>query len=263
MNAARSLRDMLDRLREPFTGEALFDHLPDIVYFIKDARRRYVVVNRTLVERCGLRDKSQLIGRTAGEVLRPPLGALFEAQDGTVLRTGRPLVAQLELHLYPSRDVGWCLTTKLPLLAADGTAVGLVGVSQDLRLPDSSAKEFRNVLAAVSYAENHVATPPTVPRLAEIAGLSRFQLDRRMRRVFGLTTGQWLLKLRLDHARRMLSETDDPIAAVALSSGYSDQSAFTRQFRRATGLSPREYRKARSTNEGEPPDGNTSSGDTR
>jgi hypothetical protein len=50
----------------------------------------------------------------------------------------------------------------LPLLSADGVAVGLVGVSQDLRLPDSRAQGFPNVLAAVSYAEDHIAMPPTV-----------------------------------------------------------------------------------------------------
>ncbi|MFN3652033.1 MAG: helix-turn-helix domain-containing protein [Armatimonadota bacterium] len=247
MDCESSLHALFGRLREPFTGEPLFDHLPDIVYFIKNSRCQYVAANRTLVERCGLRDKSQLLGRTPSEVFRPPLGERFEAQDLRVLKTGRALIRQLELHLYPSHDVGWCLTSKLPLLAADGAPVGLVGVSQDLRLPDVSAQEFQNVLAAVSYAEEHLATPPTVGELAQIAGLSRFQLDRRMRRVFGLTPGQWLLKLRLDYAQRMLSETSEPIAGLALGAGYSDQSAFTRQFRQATGLSPREYRKARGT----------------
>jgi hypothetical protein len=86
MDAAHSLRQMLGQLPEPFRGESLFDQLSDIVYFIKNARCQYVVVNRTLVERCGLRDKSQLIGRTASEVLRRPLGARLEAQDRRVLR---------------------------------------------------------------------------------------------------------------------------------------------------------------------------------
>ena len=66
-----------------------------------------------------------------------------------------------------------------------------------------------------------------------------------MRSNFGLTTGQWLVKLQLDHAQRMLSDSRDSIARIAMSSGDSNQSAFTRQLRRATGLSPREYRKAR------------------
>ena len=253
MDAASALRSMLARLPEPFTGEPLFDQLSDLVYFIKDAACRYVVVNQTLVARCGLRDKSQLIGRTASEVFRPPLGARFEAQDRAILKTGQPLVAQLELQQRPSRDVGWCLTTKLPLRAADGAVIGVVGVSQDLRLPDASTREFQNLLTAVTHAEANVEHAPSVQQLAGVAGMSRFQLDQRMRNVFGLTTGQWLLKLRLDRAQRLLSETDDPIVTVAARAGYADQSAFTRQFRRATGLSPRAYRDARSAFRLKPP----------
>jgi AraC-like DNA-binding protein len=238
------IHNLLNQLAEPFTGEQLFDHLPDIVFFIKNTRGEYMVVNSTLVQRCGLRQKSQLIGRTPAEVLRPPLGLSFEAQDRKVLQSGQPLLAQLELHLYPSREVGWCLTSKLPLLKRDGGVIGLVGVSQDLRLPDSSTEEYRNVSAAVAHAEANLATPPSVRELADIAGMSPYQLDRRIRIAFGLTTSQWLLKLRVDLAERHLRQTDRSIAAIALETGYSDQSAFTRQFRRATGLSPREYRNA-------------------
>ncbi len=61
--------------------------------------------------------------------------------------------------------------------------------------------------------------------------MSRFQLDRRMRSVFGLVTGQWLVKIRLDAAQRLLKDAEIPISTIALRVGYSDQSAFTRQFR--------------------------------
>jgi AraC-like DNA-binding protein len=54
-----------------------------------------------------------------------------------------------------------------------------------------------------------------------------------------------VLQTRINHARKRLIDTDLPIAAVALESGYSDQSSFTRQFRRSTGLSPSEFRRLR------------------
>jgi AraC-like DNA-binding protein len=244
MPVALSIRELLQQVAEPFTGEALFDQLADVVYFIKNAAAQYVVVNQTFVRRCGFRSKSQLLGRTPSEVLPPPFGGRFESQDRAVLRSGRPLLGQLELHAYPNYDVGWCLTNKMPLLDRAGQIIGLVGISQDLKLPDSTAGEFQNILAAVEHAEKNISDPLTVQDLAGIAGLSRFQLDRRMQSVYGLTAGQWLLKLRLDHARRLLSETTDTIAAVSLQAGYSDQSAFSRQFRHATGLTPREFRTA-------------------
>ena len=55
-------------------AERLFDRVPDVVYFVKDLGGRYVVVNQTLVERCGRRDKTELLGRTAKDVFPSPLG---------------------------------------------------------------------------------------------------------------------------------------------------------------------------------------------
>lgn len=236
---------LFDRLAEPFTAEPLFDHLPDVVFFIKDCDGRYLAVNQTLVERCGKQRKSELIGRRPSEVLGEALGRGYESQDRGVLETGYRLLNQLELHVYRSRNVGWCLTSKLPLKDRGGETIGLVGVSQDLRLPDVTAEEFRHLDDVIRHVEGHVSAPPSISELADIAKMSVYQLDRRMRRVFGLTTGQWVLQTRINHARKRLIETDLPIATVALETGYSDQSSFTRQFRRSTGLSPSDFRKLR------------------
>ena len=57
MNSATLQTELFSQLAEPFTGEALFDCLGDLVFFIKNRRGEYVVVNQTLVERCGRREK--------------------------------------------------------------------------------------------------------------------------------------------------------------------------------------------------------------
>jgi AraC-like DNA-binding protein len=247
MSAGLPMRAFFDQLAEPFTGESVFDQLPDIVFFIKDIEGRYLCVNRTLAERCGLQDKGQLLGKKPSDVLGDTLGRAYEQQDHHVIRTGQRLVDQLELHLTRSRDVGWCLTTKVPLYASDGAIAGLAGVSQDLRLPDINTDDFVHIADAIHYAERNLAKRPAIRELARVAGMSIYQLDRRMRRVFRLTTGQWLLKSRISHASAILIETSLPIADVALRAGYADQSSFTRQFRRSTGLAPSEYRKLRKT----------------
>ena len=247
MTAGPSIAAFFEQLAEPFTAEPVFDQLPDIVFFIKDIEGRYICVNRTLAERCGLPDKSELLARKPSDVLGETLGRAYELQDQRVIRTGQRLVDQLELHLVRSRDVGWCLTTKVPLHAQDGSIVGLVGVSQDLRLPDMTTADFAHIADAIRFAEENLSQRPSIRELAGLAGMSVYQLDRRMQRVFGLTTGQWILKIRIGHASAILIDSDMPIAEVALQAGYSDQSAFTRQFRRSTGLSPSEYRKLRKT----------------
>ena len=133
----------------------------------------------------------------------------------------------------------------MPLFRKDGSVAGLVGISRDLRLPDMTSDDFEHISEAIRFAEQNISQRPTIARLAGIASMSTYQLDRRMKRVFGLTTGQWVLKTRISHASRVLTDTDMPVAEIALEAGYADQSAFTRQFRRSTGLSPTEYRRLR------------------
>ncbi len=234
----------LRELASPFTGEELFDHISDVVYFIKNECGEYLIVNKTLVERCAVKSKAELLGKTAAEVLRPPLGDRFAAQDQQLLKTGTPMLSQLELHLYPNGNVGWCLTTKLPLRNRRGKIIGLVGVSQDLRIPDTATDEYRQLAAAIEYAEARLSSPPSVPKLAEVAKMSvTNSIDECGSR------SDWSRTMvgedSLDAAQRMLQSTELPIATIALQTGYFDQSAFTRQFRRATGLSPSQFREAR------------------
>ena len=112
--------------------EALFDAVPDVVFFVKDAEARYVAVNRTLVARAGVGSKDALRGRRADEVFPTPAGVRYTEQDLQVLRTGRPVLERLELHQYIGRKPGWCSTSKFP--TSDGC--GVVGVSRDLGRPD-------------------------------------------------------------------------------------------------------------------------------
>ena len=227
-----------------FTGEEPFDGLTDLVYFVKSERAECLAVNRTLVERCGAHEKRPLIGRTAEDLFPPPLGRSYREPDEALIRSGAAIVNQLELHLYPSRRSGWCLTNKIPLHGAGGRVVGLVGSSQDLHSPTEAADGHEAVARAVQHARDHLDRRPSIGVLAAVAGLSAYQFDRRVRGLFRLTTGQLLLKLRIDAAAEQLRDTDRPAARIALACGYSDQSAFTRQFRRTIGLTPVEYRSA-------------------
>ena len=236
--------EFLSRLAEPITGEELFDRLPDLVYFVKNERAEYVIVNQTLAERCGRKRKEELLGLRAEEVFPPPLGDSYRSQDLSVLEGGATILDQLELHLYPTGRRGWCLTTKLPLRDREQRVVGLVGISKDLQAPDEQGDDFSAVAVALRHLQRNFAETLRVGDLAALAKQSPYQFERRIRRIFRLTTGQLIQKTRIETALRLLRETAHPIARVAQDCGYSDQSAFTRTFRRMVGLSPSDYRAA-------------------
>ncbi|MGC3960087.1 MAG: AraC family transcriptional regulator [Verrucomicrobiota bacterium] len=244
MTPAQLRTELFAQLTEPLLGEALFDHLPDLVFFVKNQRSEYVVVNQTLVERCGRRTKNELIGRRADELFPAPLGESYRAQDEAVLRSGKPILDQLELHFYATGGRGWCLTNKLPLRDARQNVIGVVGISKDLQSANERGEDYSAVAKVVQHLQNNFADTLRVADLAERAGLSGYQFEQRIRKIFQLTVGQLIQKTRMEAAVQRLRETNDPIATIALDCGYSDQSAFTRQFRQTVGLSPSEYRTA-------------------
>ncbi len=222
--------------------ERLFNQAPDMAFFIKDAAGCYVAVNQSLVERHGLQHKSQVLGKRPCDICPGDFGRIPSAQDATVLRTGRPILDHLELHWYAPHKPGWCLTTKLPMRDGTGTVVGLIGVSRDVRAPIETRDIPIEFAAALDDFENHVADHVTPSMLARRARLSPHRFARLMKRFFGLTPSQFIAKTRIAAASRMLSETEQSVADIALACGFYDHSAFTRMFRAMTGLTPTQFR---------------------
>lgn len=242
MKLSPLVTEFCNRLAYPFASELLFDHLPDLTYFVKNQTGQYIAVNQTLAIRCGVSAKEDLIGRVATETFAMPLGQHFLAQDLALIRTGKPLINELEQHPYPHRGNGWCLTTKLPLRDHAGALIGLVGMSRDLHLPQEDTSDFDSIARVIEIIRRQVDQPLKVAELAEAAGLSTWQLDQRMRELFGLTVSQFMLQTRMDAAAKRLRQTDETIIQIALSISYCDQSAFTRQFRKTFGMTPSAYR---------------------
>jgi len=221
----------------------LFDAMPGVVFFIKDVRARYVLANQTLAQRCGLKDKRELLGRTAEEVFPASLGPFYTEQDLQVLSDGRPLSDQLELHLYSGRQPGWCLTHKLAVRNGQDEIIGMAGISHDLQAAQSTHPAYEKLAAVDAHIRAHYDRPISLADLTAIAEVSVAQLERQCKRIFQLTPRQMIHKARLGAASQLLIG-DMAITDIALRCGYTDHSAFSRQFKALTGLSPSQYRQA-------------------
>ncbi|KND55912.1 Transcriptional regulator, AraC family [Candidatus Paraburkholderia kirkii] len=220
----------------------VFDAMPDIVFFVKDREARYAMVNRTLARRCGHKDdKAALLGKTAEDVFSRRFGRIYTAQDQAIIAQGHQLIDQLELHLYPGREPGWCMTCKQPLHDSDGNIVGLAGISRDLQAAEGTHPAYSRLAAVVQHIQENYVHPLNMRQLAQMANMSIAQLERYFHKVFHLIPRQVLLKTRLDAATALLI-THDKVTDVAALCGYIDHSAFTRQFKATVGITPSEYR---------------------
>jgi AraC family transcriptional regulator len=79
--------------------------------------------------------------------------------------------------------------------------------------------------------------------IAEEVGVHPIHLTRTFRRYYGCSIGEHLRELRVQHACRLLATSDRPLAEIAATAGFCDQSHLCRAIRRRTGLTPRALRR--------------------
>jgi transcriptional regulator GlxA family with amidase domain len=112
-----------------------------------------------------------------------------------------------------------------------------------LKAADRRQTTYERLALILDHVHAHIASPVDVADLAKLVGISVSQLERDFIAVLGLPPRRYVTNVRFEAALELL-KSGDSIADVAHACGYSDQSAFTRRFRAAVGMSPREYRRA-------------------
>lgn len=228
-------------IHDLYSIEPLLDVLTDVVFFIKDLDARYVFVNQTLVRRCGLSHKHDMLNKTSEQLFGQNLGALYTQQDHDIIKKKESLAHKLELHLYHNYQSGWCLTYKEPLFDSTGNIVGLSGISKDLNSTEQSHYSFDKVLQVEEYIKNNISKNILMSDLTQISQTSVAQLERYCKRVYQLTPRQIISKYRLQHALLLLKQKM-PMIDIGLKCGYTDHSAFCRHFKTHTGMTPTQYR---------------------
>jgi AraC family transcriptional regulator len=100
---------------------------------------------------------------------------------------------------------------------------------------------LRRVLA---YIDEHLAEDMTVADLASVACLSIFHFTRAFAATIGVPPHRYVSQRRLEIAKETIATGRASLSEIALDCQFSSQSSFTRAFRRATGMTPAEYRHA-------------------
>ena len=122
-------------------------------------------------------------------------------------------------------------------LALELAAMVLRAADRPPRVPPSWAIVVRERL------DSSVGTQtPKFSELAAAVGVHPVHLSRGFRAAYGCTPGEYLRRVRIEQAQRLLAESRMPLAQVAAAVGYYDQSHFTIVFRRVTGTTPGQYR---------------------
>lgn len=236
--------------REAFIGNIslllpLLDTLKNVVFFVKDEQARYQLANKTLLKRCKLHKHEDIVGFNSEEMFSHHQSKDYILQDMKVLREGKSIIDNLELHSYASGQLGWCITNKLPIYDKSKQIVAMVGISVDIDEDNERILRKHARLAEVAqFVHSHLDQKINIGHLAELANLSLSQLERTFKAVLNMSPLQFIQKLRLEYAIKLLASPEISVTQISLNCGYSDHSAFSRQFKQFTGMSPTQFRQS-------------------
>lgn len=248
--------------------------------WIKDPEGRYLVANRALAGHLGV-VRAALRGRPDAVFWSERLAGRFRVDDHAALARGRAIavpefdsgadgfLVTLKLPLRredgtavgtagffaPAGHDGWVRTAErlyadfVSLLGNVPGELGLTGHRAGID-PDSFARRpLRSPDVPgwlLDVRERLVSDLPrcwTVKGLANDAGVHPGHLGRAFRRAFGSGVHAFLRRRRVERACVELLTTERTAGEIALATGFCDQSHFTREFRRVTGVTPGSYRR--------------------
>lgn len=184
-------------------------------------------------------DQDGFDGEGAARTLPGAWRPATACDDRAVWRAALPSLRLCDVPLLSERPFA--------RLYADGHAMALLAVLAERfgRSPITARSGLpqRRLQNLVDFIDANLGGDVNLTVLASIAKLSRSQFVRASRASTGFTPIDYVIRRRLEEARRMLLSTDAPLAEIAVRLGFADQSHFTRRFRVANGMTPAQFRR--------------------
>ncbi|MFS2099413.1 helix-turn-helix domain-containing protein [Variovorax sp. Varisp85] len=128
------------------------------------------------------------------------------------------------------------LALKAHVLHAYGGAAGVANADSRGLAPWQERR-------AKAFLMAHLASDVSLAEVARECGLSRSHFSKAFKQTFGQAPHAWLVAQRVDAARRLLRQPDLPIAEIAATCGFADQSHLTRVFSAHIGTPPARWRR--------------------
>lgn len=235
-------RRFLARVDSPSGYDVLFDHLPDVYFFVKDAEGRFIRVNRAFVGLVNVASETDVIGARDADFFPASLAENYTRDDREIVRLGRPMIDKAELVRSLDGSVNWFFTTKLPIFDKSGRPIGLCGTTRDVKKMTTNNDQLLSWAPVLEAVVRDYASPLDLVTLAQKLGFSVSQLNRRFRRRFQVTPRAYQISVRLNAACQLLVTTNLAMSEIAVRTGFYDQSHFTKQFVKTRGVPPSKYR---------------------
>ncbi|GGE99874.1 helix-turn-helix domain-containing protein [Flavobacterium limi] len=104
-------------------------------------------------------------------------------------------------------------------------------------------KDFKKLLEAKKILEKNFTNAPTLVELSRLISLNEFKLKKGFKACFATTIKSYVVKLRMEHAKKLFKDKASNVGEVAYKCGYKDVSHFSAAFKLFYGFTPISFRK--------------------
>lgn len=220
----------------------MMDCADGLYFYMKDLDGRIMALNRFNCELCNIRDEIDAIGRTSADIFPQAFAKDYMDLDREVLKTGEPILNRITE--YPADKSFRLMENNVwPLKDGRGRVIGTARAYRVVSASDAKTNRYGRMREVAAYIADNYRKKLALGDLAAMAGLSESRFKHVFARTFATTPGRYIATIRINAARRLLEEGDDPLADVAAASGFFDQSHMTRAFKSMRGVTPGEYRR--------------------
>ncbi|WP_448604665.1 helix-turn-helix domain-containing protein [Thermoleptolyngbya sp.] len=188
---------------------------------------------------------SQFLQRIANETLSKAVDQFelvgdFRTRDAQLEAIAHLLLADLQSQSLGSKLYIDSLANVLAVHLIRGYAA-----TKPQILDYKGGLSHQQLLKVFDYFNDYLDQNIKLADLANLVGMSQFHFGRLFKQSVGISPYQFLLQQRIEKAKQLLKQTNDPIVEIALCCGFNSHSHLTKQFRQSTGITPKQYRSDR------------------
>lgn len=220
----------------------LFEEIPEIYFFVKNLEGLFTIANQATVKVFGFKKEADLIGKTDFDIASIEIASKYQEADQFVISNKKPIRDIIEPVPGPEGILRWYSTSKIPMFNKIGEVIGVAVIMRDISSLGTTLGPFQEMAEVIDYIFKNYQKQIVIDKLAVIAKLSSRQLERRFKKLFGLTPIRYINEHRIRMACIKLRESQRNIADIAKEVGFYDHAHFVHKFRTSMKIAPSVYR---------------------
>ncbi|MEM9446030.1 MAG: helix-turn-helix domain-containing protein [Verrucomicrobiota bacterium] len=217
--------------------------LTEDAFFMKDLEGRFVMNNRRAIEFCNVATEEETLGKKDEDFWSMDRARIYVEGDRMVMESGLPIINQLAPAPEEIGSGNMVIYSKFPVKNKKGEIIGIAGIHRLIGEEGFQSTQLKRLYKAVQMIHRDFASDLLTSDLAKLSGLSISQFNRRFKQILSLSPREYLLRVRVRNACRLLETTRETVSSIAMFCGFYDHSHFSHAFRKHTGLSPTRYRR--------------------